>query len=325
MTTETTLKHLLFLCVALFLLTQSVSALAACSIKTSAPTFGPVDSFTLNSTPQGVLAGAGFYCSPELVALNSTNTLSATLASANQSNKIPRLLNATGDAIPYSICADSSCSPALQDGGVINWSKTTLLDLLGLFNSSDGTMPLYFRTTPGANVPAGTYTDVLTITWLYRFCYVGLDLLGIKICIPNNGTLVSTVNVSLRVTNFCYIDSAPDVVFTSAALPSSFSDYSGQLAIRCTKNAAYTVNLTSITNTNTSVGDWRRMSLPQQTAYLQYQFYQANGSAWTESNNLSVAGSGTAQSANYTLKINPTQSNQPAGTYSDTILVTVTY
>ena len=60
------------------------------------------------------------------------------------------------------------------------WSRTTLLELLGLFNSSDGTMPLYFRTTPGANVPAGTYTDVLTITWVYRFCYVGLDLLALR-------------------------------------------------------------------------------------------------------------------------------------------------
>lgn len=323
MTTETTLKHLLFLCVALFLLTQSLSALAACNIVASSPKIGPVDSFTLNSTPLGVLAGAGFYCSPEVASLNSTNTLTATLSSTNQSNKIPLLLNGAGDAVPYSICVDSSCSPAYQDGGVISWSRTTLLDLLGLFNTSDGTMPLYFRTTPGANIPAGTYTDTLKITWVYRFCYVGLDLLGIKICIPNNGTLVSTVNVSLQVTNFCYIDSAPEVIFTSAALPSSFSDYSGQLAIRCTKNAAYTVNLTSITNT--SVGDWRRMSLPQQTAWLQYQFYQANGSAWTESNNLSVTGSGTPQSASYTVKINPAQSNQPAGTYSDTILVTVTY
>ena len=45
----------------------------------------------------------------------------------------------------------------------------------GIARSSDGTMPLYFRTTPGANVPAGTYSDVLTITWVYRFCYVGLS------------------------------------------------------------------------------------------------------------------------------------------------------
>lgn len=317
------MKSIFFICAALLLLSQSNSARAACNIIPSTPSIGPVDSFTLNSAPQGVLAGAGFYCSPELVALNSTNTLTATLSSTNQSNGIPRLLNATGDAVPYSICVDSSCSLAYQNGGVISWSKTTLLDLLGLFNSSDGTMPLYFRTSPGANVPAGTYTDILKITWVYRFCYVGLDVLGIKICVPNNGTLVSTVNVSLQVTNFCYIDSAPEVIFTSAALPASFSDYSGQLSIRCTKNAAYTVNLTSITNT--SVGDWRRMSLPQQTAWLQYQFYQANGSAWTESNNLSVTGSGTAQSTNYTVKINPAQSNQPAGAYTDTILVTVNY
>lgn len=175
------MKSIILVFAMLLALGQASTALAACSIKTSAPAIGPVDSFALNSAPQGVMAGAGFYCTPELVALNSTNTLSATLASANKSNGVPRLLNGAGDAIPYSVCSDASCSPAYQDGSVISWSRTTLLELLGLFNSSDGTMPLYFRTTPGANVPAGTYTDVLTITWVYRFCYVGLDLLGIKI------------------------------------------------------------------------------------------------------------------------------------------------
>ena len=80
----------------LLALGQASNALAACSIKTSAPAIGPVDSFTLYSAPQGVMAGAGFYCTPELVALNSTNTLSATLASANQSNRVPRLLNGAG-------------------------------------------------------------------------------------------------------------------------------------------------------------------------------------------------------------------------------------
>ena len=110
------MKSILPICALLLLLGLTSNALAACSIKTSAPVIGPVDSFALNSAPQGVMAGAGFYCTPELVALNSTNTLSATLSSANKSNGIPRLLNGAGDAIPYSVCSDASCSPAYLDG-----------------------------------------------------------------------------------------------------------------------------------------------------------------------------------------------------------------
>lgn len=100
----------------LLALGQASTALAACSIKTSAPAIGPVDSFALNSCASGRDGRRGVYCTPELVALNSTNTLSATLASANKSNGVPRLLNGAGDAIPYSVCSDASCSPAYQDG-----------------------------------------------------------------------------------------------------------------------------------------------------------------------------------------------------------------
>lgn len=62
LTAEITLKSIILVFAMLLALGQASTALAACSIKTSSPAIGPVDSFALNSAPQGVMAGAGFYC-----------------------------------------------------------------------------------------------------------------------------------------------------------------------------------------------------------------------------------------------------------------------
>lgn len=321
------MKYLLFLCVALFLLTQSVSALADCSIKPSSPSFGSVDSFTLATVQQGVSAGAGFTCTKPLIAILATNTVTANITSATNANGTTlRLLGDNGGAyVPYDICKDSSCGTVFGVNSSIPWTSTSLLDLLGLFNSTDGTLPLYFRISVGNNVPAGTYTDQISIRWDYRLCYVGL----FNVCAwvssdPPATPLISTINVTLKVTNSCYIDSYPDVAFATAAIPANFADISGKFSIRCTKNAAYIVNLAS---DNASNGNWRQLSatVNMRSYFLRYQFFQLNGSAWTQSNDLSASGTGASQDVNYTLKVDTTQANLPAATYNDNVKITVTY
>ncbi|WEF29822.1 spore coat protein U domain-containing protein [Klebsiella aerogenes] len=295
--------------------------MASCQIKASSPNFGSVKSFDVASTPQGIIAGAGFSCT-NLLSLFSTSTVTATIKnSANKNGSTPRLYSSANNAwIPYQVCKDSTCSPAYQVDGAMTWTINALLDLLGLFNTSDGTIPLYFQTITGSNIPAGTYTDTLTVEWKYHFCLVGV----LGICVADDGTLTTQVNLTMTVTNYCYIDNAPDVAFSPAALVASFSEVSGQLAIRCTQNAAYTINLAS---TNALNGSWRQMSqiLNSTTYYLQYQIYQTDGSAWTPTINISQIGNGSAQQTNFTARVNTSQSNQPAGVYSDTVLVTVTY
>ncbi|QGN38668.1 spore coat U domain-containing protein [Klebsiella oxytoca] len=319
------MKNILLLFAALFLLAHSASSLADCSIKASSPNFGSVDSFTLNTVAQGVNAGAGFTCTKPLISVAATNTVTANIISASNANgNSLRLLGDNGVYIPYNICKDSSCGILYGVNSSIPWSSTSLLDLLGLFNSTDGTLPLYFRIPPGSNVPAGTYTDQVSIRWDYHLCYAGVANICIWVDSNPNSPLISTVNVTLKVTNSCYIDSAPDVAFTPAAIPANFNDLNGKFSIRCTQNAAYTVNLAS---DNASNGNWRQLisTINSQNYFLQYQFFQSNGSAWTQANNLSLSGTGASQDVNYTLKINTAQPNQPAGSYSDNVKVTVTY
>lgn len=308
--------------VLLLLCSWSSSVLADCTASSSSTSFGSISSFSVASTSQVVTSGTGFSCSGSLLSLLSTNTVTATVtSSANASGTTPRMYNSTsGSYVPYTICGDSACSTTYSVGGSKTWSSTTLLGLLGLFNASDGSLPLYMKTTSGVNVPAGTYTDTLTLNWNYSICFVGL----LGLCVYTTGTGTSTITLTLIVTNDCAIDSAPDVAFGSAALPSSFSSVSSLLGIRCTLNAAYSVNLTS---SNATSGDWRQMSATTTsgTSLLQYQLYQSDGTAWTASQNLSKTGSGATQSINYTAKINPDQTNQPAGSYSDTVTVTISY
>ena len=315
------MKSLISLILLLGLVCCSTS-FAACTASSSSTSFGSLSSFTLASSSQLVESGTGFTCSGSLLSLISTNTITATFASStNASGTTPRLYSSSaGSYIPYTLCSDSACSTTYSIGSSKTWSSTTLLGLLGLFNSSDGTLPLYLKTTSGVNVPAGTYTDTLTLTWSYKICFVGI----LGICSYTTGTATSTVTVTLIVTNDCAIDTAPDVDFGSAALPADFSDVSSSLGVRCTSNASYTVNLTS---SNATSGNWRQMSATTTsgTSYLQYQLQQSDGTVWTDTAALSSVGTGSTQTLNYTAVINPDQSNQPAGSYSDTITVTVTY
>lgn len=319
---ETMLKRILMLCTLLFLFSPLARADISCSFQlTNAASFGSVNSFTLASTPQTVKSASGFACSGSALSLLSTNTISAKIVSSDHPNgTVPQMMSTSGtDFVPYSLCADDSCSEVYPIGYVKTWTITSLIGLLGLFNASDGSLPIFLKIPSGLNMPAGTYTDNINILWDYRIC-----VSGIITCNYATGHQQVVLNVTLKVTNYCFLDSAPDVAFVPASLPSSFSDLSGKFSVRCTKNAAFTVNLTS---TNPTSGGWRQLmaTINQNSYALQYQFYQLSGSAWTQSNDLNVSGTGTAQDVNYTLKINPAQTSKPAGTYSDTVTVTVSY
>ncbi|WP_244913741.1 Csu type fimbrial protein [Pantoea coffeiphila] len=311
---------ILRLLLASLLLLSSGLSYAACSASSSTSTFGGISAFTFASSAQTITTGSGFACtSGSLVSLLAENTVTATISSSQHPvGTSPQLYSATGASIPYSLCKDAACGTTYNVGSTITWTERSLLGLLGLFNAPDSTLPLYLRSSAGINIPAGVYTDTLLINWHYSICFLGV----LGLCAYTTGDATSTITVTVTVINDCYIDSAPDVEFASAALPSEFKTVSSALSVRCTLNASYSVNLASATPTS---GDWRQMVSTTGNNYLQYQLYQAGGTAWTSTNNLSQTGSGTSQTINYTATINPTQASPPAGTYSDVVTVTVTY
>lgn len=306
----------------LILLCCSASAGAGCNFKQSNGSFGTVDSFTLATTPQTIKSGSGFFCtSINVLGLLVTNYVSATILSTNHSvGSDPALYNAaTGDHIPFIVCDSANCDSPYGVGSTVDWKIFNVLSLLGLFNVADGTWPIYFRTAAGMNVAAGNYSNTLNLHWNYKLC-----IIGIVACAYTKGEGNSSINVEMQVTNQCFIDSAPDIHFNSAALPANFTSIASSLRIRCTKNASYAITMAS---QNPSSSNWRQMKHSDDggTHYLQYQLYRPDTTIWNENNALTLIGTGDAQSVNYTAKINSEQTHPPAGNYQDTVLVTVSY
>ncbi|MBA0167168.1 spore coat U domain-containing protein [Pectobacterium sp. CFBP8739] len=296
---------------------------AACTTPPSNTTLGPYGSSVVgvNGTPQVVASGSGFRCTGSLLSLASTNTIIATIQSdSNPSGITMRMRRGTStDYVPYNLCMDSGCGTRYNIGSTYTWTQTTFLGILGLFNSTDGTMPVYIRTSIGNNVAAGTYTDTVTIKWDYRLCSLGL----LGACVYEEGTTTSTLNITMNITNDCQITSAPNISFGTAAFPADFAAVSNSLGVRCTLLGAYTVKLVS---THPDDANWRRMTATVSGTpyYLQYQLYRTGNIAWTETNDYSGTGTGITQNIPYTARINASQASKPEGAYKDTVTINVT-
>ncbi|MCL6363991.1 SCPU domain-containing protein [Pectobacterium carotovorum subsp. carotovorum] len=296
---------------------------AACTTPPSSTTLGPYASSVVgvNGTPQIVTSGSGFRCTGSLLSLASTNTIQITiLDDSNPSGTAMRMRRGTStDYVPYSLCIDSGCGTLYDIGSTYTWSRTTFLGILGLFNSADGSIPIYIRTSIGNNVSAGTYTDTVTIKWDYRLCSLG----ALGICVYEEGSTTSTLNITMNITNDCQITSAPNVSFGIAAFPADFAAVNSSLGVRCTLLGAYTVKLVS---THPDDANWRRMTatVGGTPYYLQYQLYRTGNIAWTETNDYSGTGTGITQSIPYTARINASQASKPEGAYKDTVTINVT-
>ena len=302
------------------------SGWAGCTAPPSIGTLGTQNSFDVSSTPLTTSVSSGLKCTGALLNVGGTNTITATIGTTSHPvGTQPRLYSAaTGQYLPYSLCQDGGCGTLYNQGSVITWSSTTALGLLGLFTGPSSTLPIFIRPQMNSNLAAGTYTDTIPIAWTWNICSVAV---GQLLCLADSGSIPtgSYISLTLIVTNYCYTDSAPNVGFGTAALPSGLTTVvSNSISVRCTLNASYSVNLTSSV---AGSGQYRQMSSTENgtTSYLQYQLFKGDSTVWTAATNSNATGTGTSQSFPYTAAVNLSQNNQPAGAYSDTVTVTVTY
>lgn len=296
---------------------QNVQAL--CIPSQSNVSFGTVNSFAIQTSQQEMVSTTmGLTCT-NIVILDLLTQDKVTATIKNNSGFM--LSNNSSNSIPYKICKDVSCNDFYENQDSIIWNSTQLIALLSLGQFTVD-LPLYLKILPTTNTDliAETYTDTIEIQWDWSLC-----TLGVAVCLARDkSSATSTVNLTLTVSKICEINSAPNVEFGSAALPSSFNAInSNVLQTRCTKNANYSIKLTSI---QSEIDGMRQMlaTVNGSNYYLQYQLYRS-GVAWTSINDVSLIGTGSTQSIPYTAEINASQPNLPAGSYSDTIKVTVTY
>lgn len=329
---HTCLKRLCFCLTALLCLLLPIMADAApgCQASTGTRTasYGTQTSIRVNSGSQNTsIANAGVQCGGSLLnVLGAPGYIHAVVSTAKGS----RLTNAAGDAIPYQIFADQTYTYPITPGTAMNYYNATLLNLLGLTGSNNAPLPMYFRTVTGAlNLSSGTYTDTVTVNWSWSICTL---ISAGNLCIGpvNTGTTSSIVNISLQITNDCIIN-APDIRFGTAPLISAFSPVTQTISVQCTKGTSYTVGLSDGSNAS---GGQRRMA--NGGHYIHYEIYQGTGGTtrWGSSAGQTRAsgsadvnpGAGTGNTTQgfvYHSQILSGQATPPAGTYTDTVVISV--
>lgn len=299
------------------------SAFAACQVAGStAFGFAPASSYDVR---QGSVAqssaSAGLTCNGSIISVVSTNTAVAAVSSVNGF----KLKGPGGESINYTASADPGGTVTFNATPSVDYMDPKLLSLLGILGSTTFMPRLYAVPRAGANVAAGTYTDTLTVQWTWRVCN-GVGLGGVCI-LSDSGTGVATITLTLVVGKDCRI-SAPSIDFGRAPLVGQFQEINQAVAVDCTKNAVYGVAFTN--GSSGAARPWRAMS-DGAGHVLQYNLYLPDGTTVWDQTNVqpgALAGTGAlvpTQMQRYRARINPAQTPPPAGHYTDTVSVVVSF
>ena len=328
-----TLRSALFF--ALLLGSFSGTLHAACALPASSASFGSVTSFAINSSASASSTTASVNCgSGSTISLLAANNITLRLASASNTVGTRGTLTLAGasggDNIPVQLCNVSTCASEMTIGATaITYNSTQLQGLIGLLGGLNFSIPLYLRTVPGQVVAAGTYSGTLNLAVTYRIC-TGLAAAGLCLAGQDqNGSGTIPITVTLTVANDCTTITAPNISFGSAPLVSSFAAVSQSISVVCTKGSTYTVGLSNGNNANGSV-----RNMANGTNRLSYEIYKGSssnrwGPAGTEPqssvNAATVSGDGLTRTFPYTARILTTQTTPPAGNYTDSVVVDLTF
>ncbi|TLP56621.1 MULTISPECIES: Csu type fimbrial protein [Pseudomonas] len=305
-------------------------AWALCSSVATTPVlFGSLNSTLVRTTVQsGSTTNAGLQCTGSLLTLLASNDHFYATITATTSG----LVGPTGDIIPYTLYADATTSYPITRGVQFDFARNGVIDALGLLGSSTPkAVPLYLRTTVGANVAAGLYQETLSIAWSWNYC-AGVGALGACVLGRDIGSGTQTLTVSLSVTNDCQI-TTPNIAFGSAPVVAGFGTVSQSVSLSCTKGSSYTVGLDDGQN----VSGGRRRMKSGTSNYLAYDIFKSAGTtrwgsvgaARRSSSDADVnPGNGTgtgSQVFNYNAKVYTDQATPPAGSYVDNVILDVAF
>lgn len=314
------------LCALLLALGFAGAANATCLVSSPSLGFATGSTYDVKSSSVANISGkAGLTCSGSVLNILGTGYARATMTSLNGFT----LKSASGASIPFQVAADQNFIIPFTQGGMVDYYNTTLLSLLNILNPNSFAPPLYARLTAAPNIPAGTYTDTLTVQWSWRVCN-GVDVAGLLCVGYETGTGTSTIQVTLVVSADCRI-SAPNVSFGTAPLASQFQTVNQAVLVDCSQGSSYKVSFSS--GGNGSARPWRTMR-DGAGHVLQYNIYQTDGTTiWDETNpkpSTVNGGVGTgsttpSQMQAYVAKVNPAQTTPPAGTYTDTVNVIISF
>ncbi|WBO23007.1 Csu type fimbrial protein [Sphingomonas abietis] len=300
------------------------AANATCTFSSQALNFTSGSTYDVKAAAVAQITGpAGMTCTGSTV-----NVLGASVYANGSATSVNGLMlkGSNGGSIPYMLSADPNNVNSFNKTASINFMSTAVLSLVNILGATSFTPVLYASLAANPpNIPAGTYTDTVTINWVYQICTVSVALACVS---TENGTGSSVIKITLVVSADCRI-SAPNVSFNSAPLASQFGAVSQAVLVDCSLNSSYKVSFSAGTVASGSARPWRTMS-DGNNHLLQYNIYLADGvTIWDTTNPQQSATPGTGgvtnQMQSYVAKVNPAQITPPAGSYTDTVNVIITF
>ena len=252
----------------------------------------------------------------------------------------PRYMN-NASGLQYNVFSDSAftqiwgareaagatyCSNGIWNSHNLVLSLSPVADASGNYT---GAITAYGRVFSGQTaMPAGSYSSSFTSTAnstsrfavAYRSCC--------SACNNTDFTVTSApFTVSANVVPGCTV-TASDLNFGTASLLNSNVDSTSSVSVTCTSGLAYAVALSQGTTTGGTTTT-RLMKHASTASTVPYKMYSdaARTANWGNSTSDDVNGTGTGSAVNHTVYGRvPAQAVAPqAGSYSDTVTVTITY
>lgn len=150
--------------------------------------------------------------------------------------------------------------------------------------------------------------------------------------ISNASTTTGTVPVSATVVNNCVIGTNSMAFGNYDAVSANASTNltaNGTLALTCTKSDAVTISADAGGNATHATGTTRAMTatINATAYYLNYELYTDSGATtvWNTTNKVAYTGTGTSGTATFYGVVPKAQNTLPAGSFSDTVNITVTF
>ena len=203
----------------------------------------------------------------------------------------------------------------------ILWTGQT--NRLGNFN---GSTTLYAKIDAGqTTLPAGVYTSDFTGVHNITTWYRNANRTCAELENDQDGTSSTDSHVSANHTGTCVV-SASNLNFGSVGLLSSNVDAATTLSVTCTNGLPHTIQLDGGLS---GANDPTQRKMTSGGSEVTYGLYldSSRSLSWGDENGgqyLSETGTGLAQSHHVYGRV-PSQPTPPVGTYSDTVVVTVTY
>jgi spore coat protein U-like protein len=289
----------------------------------------PQESHAARAAPAKPAIALGCNVAISTVAFGSIDVLPGTAISTNATLSISCGLFLLQDSILVCILLPARSmpgTPALAwdlfgpPPSTTSWSNTAQL-LVSAAALSGGTatftIPATIRAGQSA-VPPGAYSQTLsaTATWGTTNCTSGGVLAS--------GSSTFSFQATATVVKSCNV-SAGNLDFGSVGDLNTVVNAQSVLSVLCTKNTGYTIGLGGGLSGAT---DPTARLMKAGSDSIRYGLYQppAGTTPWGSSVASSVAGTGNATTQSIAVfgRV-PVQTTPPAGTYSDTIVATVTY